>query len=76
MVTSEARDLRFVSKGKTLELEGFDFLERWLKAQWKVVEQLLNAAILSEGEAFSDKISHETKNKKQKQTKNTKMNLI
>ena len=74
MVTSEARDLRFVSKGKTLELERF--FERWLKAQWKIVEQLLNAAILSEGEAFSDKNSRVTKNEKQKQTKNTKMNLI
>ena len=64
MVTSEARDLRFVSEGKTLELERF--FERWLKAQWKIVEQLLNAAILSEGEAFSDKNSRETKNEKQK----------
>ena len=74
MVTSEARDLRFVSEGKNLELERF--FERWLKAQWKIVEQLLNAAILSEGEAFSDKSSRVTKNEKQKQTKNTKMNLI
>ena len=66
-MTSEARDLRFVSVGKILELERF--FERWLKAQWKIVEQLLNAAILSEGEAFSDKNSRETKtkNKNEKQ---------
>ena len=67
MVTSKARDLRFVSKGKTLELERF--FERWLKAQWKIVEQLLNAAILSEGEAFSDKNSRGTKNEKQRNKK-------
>jgi len=66
-VTSKARDLRFVSKGKTLELERF--FERWLKAQWKIVEQLLNTAILSEGEAFSDKNSCETKNEKQRNKK-------
>ena len=72
MVTSEARDLRFVSKGKTLELEGFDLLERWLKAQWKVVEQLLNAAILSEGVAFSDKNSRETKTKNKNKQKTQK----
>ena len=67
MVTSEARDLRFVSEGKILELERF--FERWLKAQWKIVEQLLNAAILSEGEAFGDKNSRETKKEKQRNKK-------
>ena len=70
MVTSEARDLRFVSEGKILELERF--FERWLKAQWKIVEQLLNAAILSEGEAFSDKNSRETKTKNKNKQKTQK----
>ena len=53
-----------------MNLKFLIFFERWLKAQWKVVEQLLNAAVLSEGEALSDKNSHGTK-MKNKETKNT-----
>ena len=68
MVTSEARDLRFVSEGKILELERF--FERWLKAQWKIVEQLLNAAILSKVRPLATKIlvKQKTKNKNKQKT--------
>ena len=59
-----------LQKARLLNLKVLIFFERWLKAQWKVVEQLLNAAILSEGEAFSDKHSRGTK-WKNKETKNT-----
>ena len=59
-------------KARLLNLKVLIFFERWLKAQWKVVEQLLNAAIWSEGEAFSDKNSRETKTKNKNKQKTQK----